>query len=292
MQLGTNEAELGCANNDCVLRDNVSWASPTTPLTPLASPLVLFERMFGAADSALTAEQAATRLLLRTSVLDHVDARASKLRTTLGATDALKLDEYLTGVRELETRIQQLASIQCAQPLQPPSNPPFQLDVPIMIELMAKAFECDLTRVITFMLGPSTSVSNYDFVGVDTSHHTTSHHINLPYLMNDLTTINAWGVGRMGELARTLAGLTDADGTDILSNAMIMLATDLEDPNEHIWDEMPMLVMGGESGGHVHGQHRLVANQPTSNLWLTALEFAGLPGTRFGSYATDPISLT
>ena len=292
LQLGTGEPTVACAGNVCVYRESVSWSASGSPLTSQSSPAVVFEQMFGAGDAEITEAEAQERQAMRTSVLDHVAQRTERLQKRLGRADVLKLDEYLTGVRELEQRITLLDQVQCDEPIFPTPDPGFQQTVSLMNELMVKALQCDLTRVATFMLGAGASTTSYDFLGVTNSHHTLSHYGfgNNSYKA-DLLTVEQWQLDQAADLARQLNHRIESDGSSLLDNTLLMCFSELEDPNDHTWNNMPLVVFGGEAAGYQQGWHRRLTNAPQSNLWLTAMDFMGVDRGGWGKYAVSPISL-
>jgi hypothetical protein len=164
----------------CAYARNISWASPTQPLPKITSPAVLYDQLFQGFDPDATAEEQARRTLYRTSVLDFVRDEANSLKLRLGTTDRAKLDQYLTGVDELEDKIAKASTGPVCEPIDRPSDPgDIVAHSDIMNRLMTLAFQCDATRVISFMLANAGSNRSYEFLGVSGGHHEISHHQDL-----------------------------------------------------------------------------------------------------------------
>jgi hypothetical protein len=293
MQLASGEPFIEGIGNTSIYYSTISWASQSTPLANLTSPRVLFDRMFGGSDPALTEEERAKRLELRTSVLDVVLERSNQLASRLSAADRAKLDQYQTGVRELEGRIQQLDDLQCEQPPEPGNNPGYAETVSLMSDLMAVAFECDMTRVITWMSGYSTSETVYDFLGVTTSHHNLSH--DWAYsnsAKQDLLKVQQWQVQMYTGLLERLAAKPDGQGGDLLSHTAVVLCSEFGDSNMHVAEPVPFLLAGGEAAGWAQGQHRAAGGAPHSNLMRTLSDFMGVDATAWAQTSTGTLDLS
>jgi hypothetical protein len=290
--LGTDEPSISGGSNSEIYDSTISWAGPQTPVAPIISPRGLFDRMFAGTDPLATAEEIDRRARLRTSVLDAVAERTTALSSRLDATDRAKLDQFATGVRELELRIDQLGTMECPQPAEPEEGLDFAARVTAMNDLMVLALQCDHTRFVSYMLGPSSSYTSYSFIGVTADSHTLSHGWATSASQRaDLTRIQNWQVAQWTDLCTKLAAVPE-DGGDLLSNTMVMLITEFGDSNLHIGHPVPMLVAGGEAGGIAQGQHRLYTNRPHVDLLAANLEFAGVASGGFGRYLTEPLDLS
>jgi len=293
IQLGTNSNHIGAFGNTEAYYTHISWGPGGVPVPNMSSPKNLFDRMFGVStDEELTEADIARRTATRSSVLDRVVGRTQTLSGRLGSDDRRKLDQYLTGIRELETRIslQADAAAQCETPDEPPSDVGFQANIQMMSDLIKVAFECDLTRIITFMLGPTTSLETFDFVGVTTDHHTLSHYNSGQYFDNYITAQD-WQIEQFGNMVRSLAQTPDADGTDLLANTWACQVSEFSDGYMHRADDLAILLAGGENGGIVQGQHRRLPGNHLGNLHLTALQYFGIDIGSFGNNGRDPIFL-
>jgi len=290
MQLGVdNGPSIGGYN------DNVSWGNGDTPYEPILDPRTAFSRMFGI-EEGMSDDEIAAHKTVRLSVLDRVLDRTTTLKSTLSTGDKLKLDQYETAVRELELQIERLEQIQCVPPPEPSSNPGFAEATQVMYDLMHKAFECDLTRYITFMQGPSASYQTYSHLGLTRDDHTLSHGSWYDDDdRKDRVTMQAWQMEMFTAFMQKLADTTDFDGNDLLSNTICMFTGEFGDANFHVaYDEygVPIGIGGGENAGIVQGQHRAIGKQTHANVLLGILQLLGIDQPLFGTHGTIPVDLT
>jgi hypothetical protein len=277
--------------------DKISWGNADTPYPPILDPRTAFARMFGE-DNGMSEEEVAARKTVRSSILDRVLDRTTSMQTTLAAQDVQKLDQYQTAVRELELQIERLESIACVAPDEPDANPAFGEATSIMYDLMFKAFECDLTRYITFLQGPSVSGQVYSHLGLAKDDHSLSH--NSWYDGNDVDraariTMQNWQFQMFTDLMQDLANATDFDGNDILSNTLCVFTSEFGDANLHMaygTYGQPMGIGGGENLGVVQGLHRALPEQSHANVWLGLLNLLGIEQSTFGTFGTTPVDLT
>jgi hypothetical protein len=276
----------------CAYSRNVSWADANTPNPKMSDAALVFDRLFAGVDPTLSEAEAEQRAAWRSSVLDHVLEESNELRPKLSASDQLRLDEYLTGVRDLETRIQGATTV-----CEPGARPPLSLDYPTTVRMMSDltvlALDCDLTRVVTFMLANAASIRSFDFIGVVGAHHELSHHRGDPAKIDALTQIDTWEVGEFAYLLEQMQGTVDPSGASLLDNALVFFSSELSDGDRHTHRDLPVLV-GGRGGGAVTpGQHRsLPAGTPIANLFLTMLDAAGVPAATFGQDGTELLELS
>ncbi|MFO0548293.1 MAG: DUF1552 domain-containing protein [Polyangiaceae bacterium] len=279
LQIGI-EAGSGIGDCDsgysCAYARNISWASATQPLPKLTSPAVVFDQLFAGFDPNETAAEQAKRRLYRTSILDHVRADASSLRTRLGATDRAKLDQYLTGVDELATKIDKSASGPACTPIPRPEEPvDLEEHIAVMTELMVLAFQCDSTRVISFMLANAGSNRSYEFLGVSGGHHEISHHQDLQENFDKLTVIDTWEVKQFAMLLEAMDAVEDVAGGTLLDNSLVFFSSEISDGNAHNHDDMPVL-LGGRAGGTVtSGRHITYDDVTVANLFMSIATWAG-----------------
>jgi hypothetical protein len=285
LQLGT---EGGGSTGDCdsgyscAYARNISWADANTPLAKETNPQAVFDRLFAGRDPAASAEQIRKRKLYRLSILDYVEESSLDLQAKLGKTDRQKLDEYLTGVRELETRIQALDSQPICQGERPNAPQSFTERVQIMSDLMVTAFSCDLTRVITFMLGNAGSNRVYDFLGIGDGHHQISHHQMNPTNLSQLQTIDTWEVSQLSYLLQRLKGVQEGTGT-LLDNSLVFFSSEIEDGDTHAHTNMPVLLAGRGGGAIRTGRHlRFAQERKISELFISMLNTIGVPATTLG----------
>jgi hypothetical protein len=218
------------------------------------------------------------------------------VRSNLASADLVKLDQYETGVRELELQIDRLENAVCVAPAEPGVNPGFAEATSIMYDLMHKAFECDLTRYITFMQGPSLNGHVYDHLGLTQDDHTLSHNswINDDD-RGDRILMQNWQFQMFTDFLQKLADTTDVDGGDVLSNTIGVFTAEFGDANNHLAygeNPVPLGIAGGENAGIVQGQHRAIGPQSHANVWLGLLNYLGVEATSFGGYGTQPLDLS
>ena len=262
----------------CAYTNTIVWANDTTPLPMENNPRVVFERLFGDSGSTDPAIRQARRRK-DASLLDSVTERAGALSRELGARDRAKLDQYLDAVRDVERRIR-MAEAQSGRELpvvdQPAGIPgTFGEHARLMFDLQALAWETDLSRVVTFMMGREITGRTYAEIGVPDAHHPISHHQRDPAKLAKLTRINQYHVQLFAELLARLEATPDGDGT-LLDHAMIVYGAGMADSNAHASQDLPILLAGGGAGtGGRHVRHP--EHTPLANLHLSLLDRLGVP---------------
>ena len=265
----------------CAYVRSISWANATTPLPKQTDPRAVFDRLFGGYDPLATEAERHKRLTYRKSVLDYAQREATSLSTTLGRSDRQKLDEYLTSVRELELRIDRPAAV-CRSGAPPGDGLTFAERSRAMIDLMAIAFACDLTRVATFMLGNGGSGNTHPQVGVTESHHELSHHRGDPENLRKLAAINTWEVGEFAQLLQKLEAIDDGDGATGLDNSLVYFSSEIEDGDAHRHTNLPVLLAGGGGGTIAAGNHKRYTNETMGNLFVSMATALDVPTATFG----------
>jgi hypothetical protein len=266
------------AGYSCVYSNTISWKSSTTPLPKETNPREVFERLFG--ESNADPKLRERRNFFRQSILDSVSADARRLKEMLGQTDRRKMDEYLTGVRELEQRIERSAGISRQKPpgLDVPDARPedFTQHVRAMYDLLALAFKTDSTRVATFMLGNEGSQRAFKMVDVHEGHHTLSHHGDKPENTSQLRKVDRYLVSEFGYFLDQLANIQEGERS-LLDNSMIVYGSGLGDGDSHQHNDLPIL-MAGQGGGSIQTGRHLVypADTPLNNLYLSMLGRLGI----------------
>ncbi len=289
LQLGCEDSRMvgNCdTGSSCAYTNTVSWKDPDKPLTVETNPRSVFERLFGTVDYSLSKETRARRAMYRRSILDDARGASQELARNLGKADQRKIDEYLTGIREVEQRIQLAEKDETAPPVEKPSGIPFQFVdyVKLMFDLKTIAFEADLTRVSTMMLGREGSVRVYPEIGVPDPHHPLTHHRGHPDFIEKVTRINTYHVQLF---AYWLESLKKAK---LLEDTLILYGGAISDGNSHSYVNLP-LVVAGHSGGLKGG--RIVdapEKTPVANLFVELLNRSGLESANFGD-ATGRLSL-
>jgi hypothetical protein len=262
----------------CPYTNTISWKSQNTPLPTQNNPREIFERLFG--DSTSTDPKARlARLRQRRSVLDSVRDEVAHLQGALPPVDRTKLTEYLDAIRDVEQRIQ-VAEQQSDRELPLVEHPPgipstWEDHVNLMFDLQVLAFQCDLTRVVTLMLGHEHSGMTYPQIGVPDAHHPISHHQQEPDKVAKVAKINAYHVQMFARLLGKLQATPDGDGT-LLDHMTMMYGAGMADSNSHSPIDIPMILAGGGAGHLKGGRHIRFKNVPLANLHLTLLEMFGV----------------
>jgi hypothetical protein len=274
----------------CAYSRNISWADETTPLPKLTSPQVAFDLMFGGYDPAATAEEIARRRSYRLSVLDYLEEDATALQTKLGATDRVKLEQYLDGVRDLELRIQNEGDGPvCETGSYSYTFEDFPGHVKVMLDLIVLALSCDSTRAVSFMLGNGASGRSYEFIGVPGAHHDISHHGGDPVKLEQLKLIDTWEVAQLAYLLDRMRAVSEGDA-NLLENSLVYFSSEIEDGNSHSHNNMP-IILGGSAGGQIiNGQHLAFDNGKVSELFITILQSLGVDISSFGDDGGAPLA--
>ena len=268
----------------CPYTNTISWKSQNTPLPTQNNPRVIFERLFG--DSTSTDPKARlVRLRQQRSVLDSVSEEVARLSGVLPQPDRTKLTEYLDAIRGVEQRIQ-IAEAQSDQELPLVEHPPgipsaWEDHVNLMFDLQVLAFQCDLTRVITFMVGHEHSGMTYPQIGVPDAHHPISHHQQEPEKVEKVAKINAYHMRMFATLLGKLQATADGDGT-LLDHVTMMYGAGMADSNSHSPIDIPLILAGGGAGTLKGGRHIRFKNTPLANLHLTLLDQFGVHQDRIG----------
>lgn len=284
LELGCEQGR-GAGNCDsgysCAYSSNVSWASETSPVGKETNPRLVFQRLFADRSQTDHNEQTARREALRKSVLDFVTDDAQRLQKQLGNRDIQKLDEYLTGLREIERRIE-LAEQQAtkgpldyAQPAGVPRE--YREHIRLMCDMMVLAFQTDSTRIATFMLANAGSNRSYRDIGVPDGHHDLSHHGGDRKKHEKIRKINRFHVEQLAYFLEKLKSIKEGDGT-LLDNCMVLYGSALSDGNRHNNENLPILLAGSGGGSIDSGRHiRYEEETPLCNLFLSLLDRLGAP---------------
>ena len=277
----------------CQYTSTIAWRDANTPLPMETNPRLVFERLFGdigTTDPAVRLQ----RIRKDLSLLDAVSDRVSELNRSVGAGDRARLDQYLDAVRDVERRIQ-MAEAQSNRELpevEQPSGIPdsYEEHAKLMFDMQVLAYQTDLTRVITFMLGRELSGRTYAEIGVPDSHHPTSHHRDDPVLYEKVTKINEFHTSLLAYYLDKLDATPDADGS-LLDNMLLLYGAGMSDSNRHSNTGLPLVLFGGGAGTLKGGRHiRYRSGTPINNLHLTMLDKMGVPVDNLG-YSTEQLDL-
>jgi hypothetical protein len=296
--------ELGCepgrqAGNcdsgySCAYSSNLSWRGEASPNAKEVDPKLVFERLFGNNVKPEEAAARAKREQRQKSILDFVLEDANDLRRQLGATDQRKVDEYLTAIRDIELRIQKakdLANKPIIAPNVPrPAGTPREYadHIRLMYDLMALAFQGDLTRVATFAHANDGSNRAYPFLQtsdgskVSEGHHDLSHHAGDKKKHDKIRTINKFHIEQYAYFLTKLKGIKEGAGT-LFDRCMLVYGSGISDGNRHNHDELPILLTGGAAAKIKPGRHvRVKKETPLMNLYLSLLDRMGAPVDSLG----------
>lgn len=280
----SGECDSGYA---CAYQFNLSWSGTSTPMTPESNPRLLFERLFGPGNPGERAANLKRRQAEQRSVLDFVLDDARMMQSRLDARDNDKLDQYLTGLREIEQRIDKAERLGpppdpgTAQPPGIPGN--YGEHIQLMSDLMVLAFQSDITRVGTFMLAHDGSNRAFPDIGVPEGHHDISHHQDKTDLVDKVATIDRWYAEQFAAFLKKMDAVKDADGNSLLHNSMIVYGGGNGDPNRHNHDNLPFILAGHGGGTLTPGRFVKHSATPSMNMMLSLADRMGVAGLeRFG----------
>jgi hypothetical protein len=326
----------------CAYLHNISWNTPTTFAPKEVSPRAIWNRLFAGPGArplppppppaGPVAEMPPPtpppapdrRLLYRKNILDVVRADAVRLNDRLGRRDRAKLDEYLTSVGELQRRIADFEKPAPGAPGEPglpapapavcdPGQPPaegtpgsYQQHLQLLSDLIVLAFQCDVTRVATFMQEDPFNSRSFSFLGVSGNHHSLSHHGGSSSKQASLQKINTFEVQQLAYLLGKLAQASEGEGGSVLHNSIVLFTSDFGDGDDHYHWDLPVLVAGHaggrwKPGRHISYPHRSSdgpaskTDTPMANLFVSVLQAFDLPAATFGSdgrqpYGTAPLA--
>ena len=283
IELGVEHGRLAgnCDSGySCAYSNSISWRSETTPMPPEVNPRLVFERLFGRPGDSDDPVARAKRKRYEKSILDFVQQDTRKLQSELGATDRRKLDEYLTGVREIEKRIEasEASAAQTTPSMDRPSGVPvdFAEHAKLMFDLQVVAFQTDQTRIATFMFAREGSNRTYREIGVPGGHHGLTHHRNDEEKIRQISKINRYHMELFSYFLERLDSIPEGDGT-LLDHSIVVYGSGLADGNKHTHHDLPVLVAGRAAGGLHPGRHlRYDTETPMANLYLTLLDRMGV----------------
>jgi hypothetical protein len=264
--------------------NTLSWRTPTTPMPMEINPRKVFERMFGQGGSAT---ERLARIKEDKSILDAITRDVASLQVQLGPSDREMMTQYLENVREIERRIQRAEQSQGDEDLTLPARPagvPFDYEehIKLMYDLMALAYQADVTRVMTFMISREVSNRTYPQVGVTDGHHAISHHQNRAEKMEKNVKIQTYNISQFGYFLDKLRNTPDGDGS-LLDHAVLLYGSNMSNSNAHDHFPLPNLVIGGAAGRMKGGRHlKYTDHTPMTNLLVTMLDKVGVKQESLG----------
>jgi hypothetical protein len=277
----------------CAYTHTLSWRSATQPLPMEHNPRAVFERLFG--DSGSTDRKAReARLRQHKSILDSVNEKLADLKRQLGPADQNTVNQYTDAIRDVERRIQRAeeqSEVELPEFEQPQGVPPvFEDHLALMLDLQLLAFQSDLTRVISFMIGKEQSARPYPQIGVPEAHHPLSHHNDVPDIVAHMSKINRYHVELFAKYVGRLRATPDGDGT-LLDHMTILYGSGISNSMRHSGENLPLMLVGGGSGHLKGGRHLAYTDKPSiANLLVTLMDKMGVPVEKVGG-STGPLPL-
>jgi hypothetical protein len=286
LEVGTEDMGTSagaCDGYPCTFFNTISWRDDKSPLPVAVNPRVTYERMFGEAGSA---RRRLANMRRKQSLLDSIKAEAARLRQALGAADNVILDEYLTNIRDVEQQLDRMDARAAAVPegAVAPLGLPDNIDdhLTVTYDLMALAFQADISRVFTFMVGHEGSGRSYAHIGIPEPHHPVSHHGDTPEGIAKYAKLTTYHTTKLAEFIDKLQQTADGDGT-LLDRSLIYFGSGMGNGNAHDRNNPPVLLMGGANGKLKGNRHIAVdKKEPTSNLLLGMAELAGAEVEKIG----------
>jgi Protein of unknown function (DUF1552) len=276
----------------CAYMNTLSWSTATTPLPMEINPRVTFERMFGRAGSST---QRLARMKTDRSILDSVKNDVKDLESGLGPRDRVRLNDYLDNVREIEQRIQR-AEKQATTDVPVPNAPigvpeSFEEHVALQFDLLALAYEANITKVFTFMMSRDASQRVYPNIGVNEPHHSMSHHGNNPEKLSNLVKLNTYHVSLFAKFLEKLKSTPDGDGS-LLDHSLILYGSGMSESDTHSRLNVPAAILGGGAGLMKGNRHIQAPKEtPLANLMLDFANKFGCEMDKFGTLSTGRLEV-
>jgi hypothetical protein len=294
LQVGTEDMGTSagaCDGYPCVFFNSISWRDDTSPLPVAVNPRVTFERMFGEAGSS---GRRLAQMRRKQSLLDSVVEEAKRMRSSLGSADGAILDEYLTNIRDVEQMLDRMDARAAAVPegAVAPLGLPDNIDdhLTVTYDLMLLAFQADLSRVFTFMVGHEGSGRSYAHIGLPEPHHPISHHGDTPEGIAKYAKLTTYHVAKLSEFIGKLQETKDGDAS-LLDRSVIYFGSGMGNGNAHDRNNPPVLLLGGANGKLKGNRHLKMENkEPTANLLLALGDLAGAEVPSIGK-STGRLSL-
>jgi Protein of unknown function (DUF1552) len=269
----------------CAYSSNISWSGPNMPMAKEINPRLVFDRLFGVETRHVSAAEQKKAQFYRKSVLDFVKDDAERLHSRVSKNDQRKLDEYLTAIRQVELQVAEAASASARRPdgAARPEGIPDDLGahIKLMFDLITLAFQCDVTRICTFMFANEGSNRNYPSINVGDGHHDLSHHGGDTKKHEKLKVINRFHIEQFAYLIGKLQSIREGEAS-LLDSSMIVYGSGISDGDRHNHDDLPVLLLGKGGGAIRPGRHLKVTPQPLNNLFLAMLERMGVSLNRLG----------
>ena len=294
LEVGTEDMGTSagaCDGYPCVFFNAISWRDDKSPLPVAVNPRVTFERIFGEAGSS---HRRLANMRRKQNLLDSVAEEARRMRSKLGPADNAILDEYLTNIRDVEQQLDRMDARAAAVPegAVAPLGLPDNIDdhLSVTYDLMLLAFQADISRVFTFMVGHEGSGRSYANIGIPEPHHPVSHHGDTPEGIAKYAKLTTYHVSKLAEFVGKLQATSDGDGT-LLDRSLLYFGSGMGNGNAHDRNNPPVLLLGGANGRLQGNRHIAVENkQPTANLLLSLAELTNAEIDTIG-HSTGRLSL-
>lgn len=277
----------------CAYGYNMAWRSPTQPLPGEPNPRLVFERLFGAGSPGERVQNLKRRQVEQHSILDYLTQDAAAIERKLNGRDRQKLDQYLTGVREIEQRIERAERMPVSNPeAEAPTGipPTFDEHINLMSEILVLAFQTDSTRVATLLYAGEGSNRTFSEIGLSEGHHNLTHHFNNATMIAKVKEIDLWYVKQFTKFLEKLEETKDVDGNSLLHNSMILYGSGNADGNRHSHSNLPILLAGGGGGAFKGGRYLKVNPTPLTNLFLNMADQMGTKGIENHGDSTGRLS--
>lgn len=284
LELASETTVQIAAGNGSFYAVTTSYASPNKPLPMEYNPRKVFIQLMGEGDTAAERE---ALLRKNASILDMIGERTADLKRDLGPGDQRALSDYLDTVRELERRVN-MASARDLKGIDVPDAPVGELEdfdkqLTMMFDLIALAYQADLTRVVTFVMAAEGTDRPYPNLKVAGGFHPVSHHANQRERIAELQRIQRYHMERFAGLIKKLANAKEGDGT-VLDRSLFLYGSNMGNSNAHDNYPLPEVLVGGANGKHVGGKNLVLPEKtPLANLHLTMLDKLGIPQPKFGN---------
>ena len=278
----------------CAYEYNLAWRSHNQPLSPEHNPRFVFERLFGSGSPRERVGNLKRRQAEQKSILDFVLDDARSVNAKLDGRDRQKLDQYLTSVREIETRIDNSTRLKVNNPdVDAPAGIPdsYEEHVALMFDMLALAFQTDSTRVATLLISREGSNRSFADIGIASGHHDLSHHKNTPDIVEKVKQIDRWYVTRFAKFLEKMQSTEDVDGKSLLDHSMILYGSGNADGNRHTHENLPVVLAGGGSGAMKPGRYVKTADAPITNLFLTMADAMGTKNVESHGDSTGRLSV-
>jgi hypothetical protein len=278
----------------CAYEYNLAWRSHNQPLSPEHNPRFVFERLFGTGSPRERVANLKRRQADQKSILDFVLDDARSVNAKLDGRDKQKLDQYLTSVREIETRIDNSTRLKVKNPdIDAPAGIPdsYEEHVALMFDMLALAFQTDSTRVATLLVSKEGSNRSFADIGIASGHHDLSHHKNTPEIIEKVKLIDRWYITRFARFLEKMQNTEDVDGKSLLDHSMILYGSGNADGNRHTHEDLPIVLAGGGSSTLKPGRYVKAAGVPITNLFLTMADAMGAKGVESHGDSTGRLTV-